>query len=251
MENGNNTSTLEIKNMSHFHSAIDGDAKRAALRIKRRNNNKSLSIRRKWDRDSKEKIPNLFMNPLMTSDSPVKNVPFSNDGSSLGDSPQMDLSSQRPNSIEKKSLLNRRNILHLYSTREKNTYSANTNLLERSIKMDKLKKGIINESDIYGSGIKFQSNKLNSTIQKRRHIKVKPFCLFPVHRKNLSNKDITRNISKPEDFSLPEIYLKDTLLPSTNESDLSLFDDAYSSQSSDEYIDNQNKSSFLTKMEKL
>lgn len=51
-----------------------------------------------------------------------------------------------------------------------------------------------------------------------------------------------------EDFSLPDIFSKESIQPSTNESDLSVLDDIVSDKSVDDSVDS-GQSPFLIKLE--
>jgi len=137
---------------------------------------------------------------------------------------------------------------NLSSNRVKNTYSANNTIFEGRFLNRKIQENPNGESPEYGSGAKLRNYKLINLIEQRNKRIIRPFWLFPDNEQQAQYKNLTRNPYPLEEFSLPDIFSKESILPSTNESDLSVLDDLVSDKSVDDSEDS-NQSPFLLKLE--
>lgn len=165
--------------------------------------------------------------------------------------PVKEIVMRRPKSIEKKTLLNRRNIQHLMSTRQKNTYSANTSIMEQMSSVDKLTLENPWHQKEFKSDSKLPLYDFSTYRDERSKNFIKPFRLVP-QKIDASNVNKRLDYNLQEKPRLPGILSKESVLPSTNGSELSLFDDHILSRSfSEDSDDSDYGSEFLLKLERM
>lgn len=163
-------------------------------REKRRAYNKSMSLNRHRDFSMSREETDYNKNGQSGSDSPVihlnriinKNKVFLNNS-------QKAMIFRRPKSIDKKSLLNRRNIQNLMLIREKNISSANNNIQENNLGMRSANSCSLKQPKILLSQQKFNNSALYNIIEHRNRQKIRPFCLFPETAEQSNGSKNTRN----------------------------------------------------------
>jgi hypothetical protein len=96
--------------------------------------------------------------------------------------------------------------------------------------------------------LKLKNNGLYSIIDQRNRQNIRPFILENSGKSHGSS--YTRNDDKREDLSLPEIFSKDSILPSTNDSERFIIDDSRSDKSVNSTSDDD-QSTFLIKLKKM
>jgi len=164
---------------------------------------------------------------------------------------------KRSKSIQKKSLINRRNLQHLMNTRQKATYSANNSILFNISN----RKDVQNE-DAAISNFRLDDNRLYnigymSVVQQRNKQQIKPFILIPFENQQAHTKNETRNNQHREEFTLPSIFSKESLYHSDAESEHSIFDIECDKSTNDsptpspiKPLSSWNQSNFLLKLER-
>ena len=130
-------------------------------------------------------------------------------------------SSRRSKSIHKRPLLSRRNIQHIMTSRQKNTHSANTYILSQNFQLRNTSTESYKKPEERFSDSKLINFKMSNSIERRNKQYIRPFWLYPNTSVSIYEKaNHTRNENKTNDFiSLPDIFSKDTIQPSTKESD--------------------------------
>jgi len=194
---------------------------------------KSLSLRTSKNSDSVTRILRSKRKEIKLKDSfvrPVKLKRIIQDSSksistadTFADSIGSPTKVQRSKSIQKKTLLNRRNLQHMMSTRQKVTYSANNSSMHKFTNLNEVSLENSNRPNYKISDMKLKNYGYMSVAKDRRRQHCRPFNLVPIDSPQKRLGDGTRNGHYQEDFSLPNIF-KDTLIPSDNESEPSIFD---------------------------
>ena len=205
------------------------------------------------------KLKDSFVNPIKSK----RMVPDSTKSISTNDTFADAMAGSNKNfrakAIRKKTLLNRRNLEQISTTRQKVTYSANANnpsvnsfsRLNNEFLEEKSIKPSLNYSDA-----KLRDYGYMSVSKDRRRQLVRPFNLAP----NVSTIDVydkeARNEFCQEELTLPSIFWKETLSPFENESEPSIFDlnsenttIASPALKQNKHDMDSNQSSFLLKLE--
>lgn len=108
---------------------------------------------------------------------------------------------------------------------QNNTYSANTSILENHFVTYN------HPAKERGSERKIPNYKFMSIMELQNKKSIRPFSLLPQQVEE--NEELTEKEERDKKSSLllPEIFSKDSVLPSTNESDFSLLEDKLSYKS--------------------
>ena len=157
---------------------------------------------------------------------------------------------RRAKSIAKRPMQHQRNVPQTITSRHKNISSANAYLLSQNIRMQNM----INDSwrkpeERFSDSKLLSFNKKSFIMEKRNKQFIKPFWL--IQQSNLiGNINLNQTINKAKigEFTLPDIFSKESIQPSTEGTENSYIECQHLSWDSDEDKD-PIQSVFLTKLE--
>jgi hypothetical protein len=210
---------------------------RSVPKQRKRNFNKSLSLGSRRNISMTREASVSYKNEYRPNDSPV--VPLSMlqmKHNEVFKNVQRTIFYRRPKMTSQKGDQSRKNILHLLSYRQKNVGSANHSLVDtRSFAAKSYNSSSFKKPREHSSERQICQKSISNFVNRRTKFAIKPFKLYPTKMESEDSLPVTRNSETNEEFSLPEIFTKDSVLPSTNESDR-IKDDTKSDKSSDDSV---------------